>query len=121
MVNEIIPMYPDFKDEYLEAAKTWRLPFWDWAKNPKVPSLVRCHRIKLKIGVADVGIENPLHIFRMPNGEKMKAYGVGSIIDFWGARSVDVSATVNIIYIEYFTNVVSFLVRRVHCNQPLSS
>ncbi|KAI1377225.1 tyrosinase [Hypoxylon crocopeplum] len=93
MVNEIIPKYPTHKDEFLEAARTWRLPFWDWAKNPKVPGLVRLPQITIRVGSdPDITIDNPLYQFRMPNNKKMGVYGVGQIVDFDGGPSIDYGA-----------------------------
>ncbi|KAK7740873.1 hypothetical protein SLS62_010970 [Diatrype stigma] len=80
MVNEIIPEHPAYQAEYLEAAQTWRLPFWDWAKNPRVPRLVRRPTFTIRIGDdPPVTIDNPLHQFKMPNDKKMGAYGVGML------------------------------------------
>ncbi|KAI1662837.1 tyrosinase [Daldinia decipiens] len=80
MVNEIIPEHPRYKTEYLDAARTWRLPFWDWAKNPKVPEIVRWKRIEITIGDdPSVIIDNPLYQFKMPNDKKMGVYGVGKL------------------------------------------
>ncbi|KAI1290962.1 tyrosinase [Xylaria venustula] len=90
MVNEIIPKYPAYKEKYLEAARSWRLPYWDWAKNPKVPRFARYKKINLTIGgEPSVEIANPLYQFRMPNDKKMKVYGVGSIVDFDGGEPFD--------------------------------
>jgi hypothetical protein len=91
MVKEIIPRYPGYEDRYFEAAKTWRLPFWDWAKNPRVPKRVRCKRFNMEIGGQPVfQIENPLYQFRMPGDRKMRTYGVGSVVDFDGGAPFDV-------------------------------
>ncbi|KAI0384323.1 tyrosinase [Hypomontagnella monticulosa] len=78
MVNEIIPEHPKYRNDYLDAARTWRLPYWDWAKNPQVPRFARWKRIEITIGGnAPVTIDNPLYQFKMPNNKKMGAYGVG--------------------------------------------
>ncbi|KAI0451980.1 tyrosinase [Xylaria acuta] len=85
MVNEIIPKYPAYKDKYLEAARTWRHPFWDWAKNPRVPDMCRYKTIGITFGgEPKVEIANPLYQFRMPNDKKMKVYGVGPVVNFDG-------------------------------------
>ncbi|KAJ8126913.1 hypothetical protein O1611_g6723 [Lasiodiplodia mahajangana] len=82
MVNEIIPKYPAYKDKYLEAARTWRLPYWDWAKNPRIPQMARYAKVKISFGgEPKFELENPLYQFRMPNDKKMKVYGVGSIVN----------------------------------------
>ncbi|KAH8159805.1 hypothetical protein CIB48_g8448 [Xylaria polymorpha] len=85
MVNEVIPRYPAYKDKYLEAARTWRLPFWDWAKNPRIPEMARYKTIGITFGgEPKVEIANPLYQFRMPNSKKMKVYGVGPVVNFDG-------------------------------------
>ncbi|TGJ84363.1 hypothetical protein E0Z10_g4430 [Xylaria hypoxylon] len=91
MVNEIIPKYPaKYKDEYLEAARTWRLPFWDWAKNPRVPKLARFRTVEITFGgEPKFQLANPLYQFRMPNDKKMRAYGVGSVVNFDGGDPFD--------------------------------
>ncbi|KAI1191479.1 tyrosinase [Nemania serpens] len=90
MVNEIIPKYPAYKDKYLEAARTWRLPFWDWAKNPRVPTMARYKTIGITFGgEPKMEIANPLYQFRMPNDKKMKVYGVGPIVNFDGGEPFD--------------------------------
>ncbi|KAI1177287.1 tyrosinase [Nemania sp. FL0916] len=90
MVNEIIPKYPAYKDEYLKAARTWRLPFWDWAKNPKIPKMARYKSIWITFGgEPQVEISNPLYQFRMPNDKKMRVYEVGSIVNFDGGDPFD--------------------------------
>ncbi len=120
MVNEIIPKYPKYKDKYLAAARTWRLPFWDWAKNPRMPQFARYKSVSIAIGgEPKVEIANPLYQFRMPNDKKMKAYGVGSIVNFDGGEPFEVGALVDLLCSDYSTNTLSFIVWRVHCNQPL--
>ncbi|KAI0855533.1 tyrosinase [Xylaria cubensis] len=90
MVNEIIPEYPAYKDKNLEAARTWRLPFWDWAKNPRIPEMCRYKTIEITFGgQPKFKIANPLYQFRMPNDEKMKAYGVGPVVDFEGVNPLE--------------------------------
>jgi hypothetical protein len=84
MVNEVIPgMGPglgqQIQDELRAAADSWRLPFWDWAKNPKVPWLLRVPKLRLKLAHIEKSIDNPLYKFTMPNAEKMSAYGVGPL------------------------------------------
>lgn len=91
MVNEIIPKYPAYKDKYLEAAHTWRLPFWDWAKNPRIPTMARYKTIGITFGgEPKMEMANPLYQFRMPNDKKMKVYGVGPIVNFDGGAPFDV-------------------------------
>ncbi|KAI1120171.1 tyrosinase [Nemania abortiva] len=91
MVNEIIPKYPAYKDKYLEAARTWRLPFWDWAKrNTRIPQLCRYKKVNISFGgEPKFELENPLYQFRMPNDKKMRVYGVGSIVNPDGDKPLD--------------------------------
>ncbi|GAB1310590.1 tyrosinase [Madurella fahalii] len=80
MVDEVIPgmgMGRQVENELRAAANSWRLPFWDWAKNPQIPSLLRAP--KLNITLIKRVIENPLYKFTMPRGEKMGVYGVGPL------------------------------------------
>ncbi|KAF4626245.1 hypothetical protein G7Y89_g11919 [Cudoniella acicularis] len=80
MVDEVIPelrLDQEGADKFLNAAKKWRLPFWDWAKNPKMPDLLCWPTIK--IGLIRKTIDNPLYKFKMPKGKKMGAYGVGTL------------------------------------------
>lgn len=81
MVNEIIPEQPENRRaEWKELAKSWRLPYWDWAKNPRVPSLLCWPHVTLTLGNDEpLKIKNPLYGFRMPNDKKMGEYGVGNL------------------------------------------
>ncbi|KAF2758743.1 tyrosinase [Pseudovirgaria hyperparasitica] len=76
---EIIEERPnDSKDEWKKAANTWRLPFWDWAKNP-IPKFLSYPTLNIKIDGKSVHLENPMYKFKMPNDEPMSQYGVGSL------------------------------------------
>lgn len=80
MVNEVIPELPVDQrrnDRFREAASTWRLPYWDWAKNPRMPDLLRYPKFQIKM--VGITIDNPLYKFKMPNGKKMGAYGVETL------------------------------------------
>ncbi|KAJ4347797.1 uncharacterized protein N0V89_009167 [Didymosphaeria variabile] len=81
MVKEIIPEQPKHRQaEWTELANTWRLPHWDWAKNPQVPSLLCWPTVTLTLGNDQpLKIKNPLYSFRMPNDKKMGEYGVGRL------------------------------------------
>ncbi|OJD26240.1 hypothetical protein ACJ73_02376 [Blastomyces percursus] len=64
MVDVVIPrlrLPGRIEKEWLEAAYQWRLPFWDWAKNPKILDLMRKSR------------------FQMSNGKEMGIYGLGTL------------------------------------------
>ncbi|EQL32948.1 hypothetical protein BDFG_04931 [Blastomyces dermatitidis ATCC 26199] len=80
MVDVIIPrlrLPGRVEEEWLEAAYQWRLPFWDWAKYPKIPDLMSKPRIRLRFPA--MTIYNPLYKFEMPNGKKMGVYGLGTL------------------------------------------
>lgn len=58
---------PGEKDEWVAEAYKWRLPFWDWARNPEIPELFRSPSIKIRVPRAGDGslpasesIANPL-------------------------------------------------------------
>jgi|SRR5438094_4268920 hypothetical protein len=100
MVNEVIPRYPSHKKEYLDIVRTWRHPYWDWAKNPTMPALARLKRIGIQIGGEPrVVIDNPLYQFRMPNDKPMGAYGVGKLANIEGDSPFDVGVCVDALYI----------------------
>ncbi|KAI5925049.1 tyrosinase [Camillea tinctor] len=81
MINEVIAEQPQSRRvKYLEAANTWRLPFWDWAKNPKMPGLLCCPRVTITLENEDpMIIDNPLYKFKVPTDKTMGAYGVGTL------------------------------------------
>ena len=81
MVNQIIPQFPSGERQvWQEAADTWRLPFWDWAANPKVPNLAISDEVTVTAppGVT-VRMPNPLYKFQMPNDQRMGSEGVKTI------------------------------------------
>jgi hypothetical protein len=123
MTKEIIPKYPTHKDEYLEAIRTWRHPFWDWAKNPRMPKLARHKRITLKIGGGEESIDNPLYQFKMPNDKRMGVYGVGKIAFPDGDAPLDVGDSTGALYLYGYhtTNTLVLLVWRLLCHLPLSN
>jgi hypothetical protein len=81
MVQDIIPEYPEHeRAELRAAADSWRLPYWDWARNPKIPSLAAARRFRIKIWDGNrVVIENPLYQFKMPNDKNMDSEGVYNV------------------------------------------
>ena len=81
MINQIVPQFsPSERKVWHDAADTWRLPFWDWAANPKVPNLAMSEEVTVTAppGVT-VRMENPLYKFRMPNDKTMGSEGVGTV------------------------------------------
>ena len=78
MVDEVIPdldLDEEGKSKFRMAADKWRLPFWDWAKNPSMPKLLCWRTIQIPF-LNSTTIQNPLYQFRMPGGAKMGDYGV---------------------------------------------
>lgn len=82
MVREIIPTFPEpDRAALLEAANTFRVPFWDWASkkpndagdyNYDVPKLVRLEEVEVRVpGGGTTKIQNPFWQFRMPDGMSM--------------------------------------------------
>lgn len=66
------------------AAARWRLPYWDWALDSRLPELVCKKDIDIisgwnaATGTADrVPVHNPMYRFRMPGGKAMgdESYG----------------------------------------------
>ncbi|CAG7929405.1 unnamed protein product [Penicillium olsonii] len=80
MVNDIIPQFPeDRQDGWREQAESWRLPFWDWARNGRVPDLAKYPTTTVpKPEGGTVRIDNPLFQFRMPTDQPMRSEGVGT-------------------------------------------
>ncbi|KAK8108340.1 uncharacterized protein PG998_010353 [Apiospora kogelbergensis] len=81
MVKQIIPNFPKSEQQsWQQAADTWRLPFWDWAANPRIPALADKPEVTVTAPPGQkVRIENPLYQFRMPNDEPMSTQGVGTV------------------------------------------
>ncbi|PGG97210.1 hypothetical protein AJ79_09293 [Helicocarpus griseus UAMH5409] len=80
MINDIIPQYPEKDQSTLRyAADTWRLPYWDWAANPKIPWLATEPQLQVSLLEELETIPNPLYQFRMPNGKNMASEGVGDV------------------------------------------
>jgi hypothetical protein len=80
MVDEIIPSYPEkYRAPLRAAADTWRLPYWDWAVNPKVPWLAAEPELQVSLLGKLETLQNPLYQFRMPDGKPMEAHGVGDV------------------------------------------
>lgn len=86
MVQEVIPEYPKDQQASLRAlADSWRLPYWDWATNPKIPSLANSAKLNISMPAGHKAIiNNPLYKFKMPNDKNMASEGVGDI-EFEGA------------------------------------
>lgn len=93
MINEIIPEYPESeRASSYAAAESWRLPYWDWATNPKVPWLAAVPQLYVTPpGLPKVKMDNPLYQFAMPNSKNMASEGVGDVKLMGEERSLSVS------------------------------
>ncbi|KAI3326155.1 Di-copper centre-containing protein [Xylariaceae sp. AK1471] len=93
MKDEVIPKLPKGRQgDWLDAAKNWRLPYWDWAqKKPRdgkdvydLPQIAKDPRIEVldwKDAVSSISIDNPMYKFKMPDNERMGCAGVGDVQD----------------------------------------
>ncbi|KAK8131364.1 hypothetical protein PG984_007802 [Apiospora sp. TS-2023a] len=81
MIKDIIPNFPDGeRQSWKQAADSWRLPFWDWGVNAKVPALADKPEVTVTAPPGKkVRIENPLYQFRMPNDRPMGSEAVGKL------------------------------------------
>ncbi|KAJ5253116.1 hypothetical protein N7489_003526 [Penicillium chrysogenum] len=80
MVKEVIPQFPEaHQASWRQQAESWRLPFWDWARNGRVPDLAKYPTITVPSPQGgSVRINNPLFQFRMPTDKPMRSEGVGT-------------------------------------------
>ncbi|PGH12901.1 hypothetical protein AJ79_04001 [Helicocarpus griseus UAMH5409] len=88
MINDIIPKFPKEKQATLkEAADSWRLPFWDWAVNHRVPTLAKypTTTIPTPSGKRE-RVENPLYQFKMSTNEPFLSENVGQVFDPWAGE-----------------------------------
>jgi tyrosinase len=93
MVDEVIPKLPqDRRKTWLDAAATFRLPYWDWAQKKSrdgkeiydVPIIKKNPRIEvvdLNTPSSTVFIDNPMYKFKMPDDERMGCSGVIDVQD----------------------------------------
>ncbi|KAF5556999.1 di-copper centre-containing protein [Fusarium napiforme] len=66
MNSDIVPhVTGDQRAVWQEAANTWRLPYWDWAADPSVPSVVRGDTVSIVDfdGKTVMSTSNPLYQF----------------------------------------------------------
>ncbi|KAJ5375867.1 hypothetical protein N7517_007873 [Penicillium concentricum] len=80
IIREIIPQFPEaHQASWREQAESWGLPFWDWARNGRVPDLAKYPTITVpRPEGGTVRINNPLFRFRMPTDKPMRSEGVGT-------------------------------------------
>ncbi len=98
MVQKIIPEFDISEQEELKlAAKTWRLPYWDWAQRKpdwtaptdplkygnNVPYVITLPEVEIRTSTGTSTIPNPLWKFSMPgvgaNEHEMGDYGITAI------------------------------------------
>lgn len=83
MIHELIPEYPQSMHASLRAAAdSWRLPYWDWATNPRIPALASRPKVVVSMPgkvIKRVLMDNPLYQFKMPNNKNMASEGVGDV------------------------------------------
>ncbi|EFY96031.1 Tyrosinase [Metarhizium robertsii ARSEF 23] len=62
----------DHVDKWISAAKRWRLPYWDWARQPSLPGLVSNEKISI-LGADGTmkEVANPMYRFQMPGARRM--------------------------------------------------
>ncbi|KAI9806662.1 MAG: hypothetical protein M1825_006119 [Sarcosagium campestre] len=70
----IAAKYPSSsRARYVEAARTFRIPYWDWAKNAKMPNNVNVRTISVNTPTGRKTIDNPLYSYkfhvRNPNSQ----------------------------------------------------
>jgi len=101
MVQNIIPEFDISEQEELKlAAKTWRLPYWDWAQRKpdwtaptdslkygnNVPYVITLENIEIRTSTGVSTISNPLWKFSMPGvgvkEHQMGDYGITAIQDY---------------------------------------
>ncbi|KAK2785870.1 hypothetical protein FQN52_009208 [Onygenales sp. PD_12] len=85
MINDIIPKFPKGRQtELRQAADTWRLPFWDWAVNHRVPTLAKypTTTIPTPDGKRE-RVDNPLYQFKMSTNAPFSSENVGQVWDPW--------------------------------------
>ena len=91
MTQQIIPKYVDDsnRDQWTNAAQTWRLPYWDWAmKKPdqstgsasyNIPQIFQNAQIRITIPSGPMTVDNPVYKFTMPNQQTMGSAGITNI------------------------------------------
>lgn len=83
----------DDRNEWIAAAKRWRLPYWDWARQPSLPGLVSNEKISILDNDGTMKeVENPMYRFQMPGARRMGDPHYGDYrIDGNGAGPVSIN------------------------------
>ena len=84
--KKLAASYPDdLRSIYQKAADDLRAPYWDWALEPRLPSVVLPEKIEVKVatktGVVSKSIENPLYTYRFPKEVMQGQYGAFNTYD----------------------------------------
>ncbi|RKF58319.1 Tyrosinase [Golovinomyces cichoracearum] len=56
--------YKNKSDEYVEAAKNLRLPYWDWAADPRLPEIATTPNIEINTWNGTQIVDNPLFQYK---------------------------------------------------------
>lgn len=63
--QDIAKSYPDAqRQSYVDAAKTLRIPFWDWAVNPNLPESTTYQKISINTPTGQQTLDNPLYSYK---------------------------------------------------------
>lgn len=78
--TKLANLYPSkYKTQYLNAAKTLRAPFWDWAASPNVPAATVPTKLKVNApngsGLKSIEVENPLRYYHFPKAAINQQFG----------------------------------------------
>lgn len=66
-IQEVAQLYPpSLLALYQDAANNFRLPYWDWAVNPDIPSITTIQNIQIETPDGLTTIRNPLYSYRFP-------------------------------------------------------
>lgn len=58
--------YGASKTKYIAAAKTLRLPYWDWAESAAIPTILNMPKIAIITPAGKQQVDNPLYAYQFP-------------------------------------------------------
>ena len=65
MNTQVVPQIPlIYREQWQLAANTWRMPYWDWAANPEVPSVVKQENISIVEPGGSLGAPGPNPLYK---------------------------------------------------------
>lgn len=65
IAQNISEQYPkSSRAKYVQAAKTLRIPYWDWASDPELPSAATTEKIEIETPKGKKSISNPLYSYK---------------------------------------------------------